>query len=102
MNNLPKYTVSFQSINADEKPVPMMTPAEVKQYAFDNNLYILYRYCCMFEAGQLTWEQAMQTAAVHLAMENKSMANQLISISQRSIPAPYVMAAGNGNESMPQ
>jgi hypothetical protein len=71
-----------------------MDPYEVKEYAFKNNNLTLYMHCSMYESGQITWVQAMQSAAIHLANEANSKTKELIDVHNRAITPRFIMVDG--------
>lgn len=50
--------------DTDMERAPFLTKDEVSKVAFDEGLAILYHAISTFQAKGLTWEQAMQAAAI--------------------------------------
>ena len=63
---------------------------DVKRYAMEINSPILYQAVKSYEAGNCTWEVAMQVAAVTLARHCAEITKQHIDLMQRQ-PAPMIL-----------
>ena len=90
-----------EKIQAQEKAASPANPVDcmvsfrwsqedVKRYAMEINSPILYQSVKSYEAGNCTWEVAMQVAAVTLAKHCAEITKQHIDLMQRQ-PAPMIL-----------
>lgn len=67
-----------------------MSYEEVKIYAYEQNSPVLYGAIKNYEAGNFTWEMAMQAAAVTLAKQYQDLLAQHLELIQKS-PVTNIM-----------
>lgn len=82
-------TVKEYRIVATDKSDPLyMTPEDVERFSIELNSVILHRCIMQHMVGSVTWEQAMQIAAVELAKQNSKLLSEIQSILTNQRPRP--------------
>ena len=67
-----------------------ITHSEVTMKAMELNSPVLYNCIQMHRYGDVTWEQAMQMAALVLSAHNKEIMKQLIEMKSQQIPVAFI------------
>ncbi len=87
MPGLPGYDTDLESDRRPEEERPVnsiaiaqLSPVEVKRLAFEQQYNLLYRICQAYEHGKVTWQEAMQIAAVEQSRVCAELTRELIRV----------------------